>query len=180
MVEYLCSDTTDLALQALGKIEIANNRLSVQRISSSAAVILMTPVSGTVPSSASATTTSTTTSTSSSLLSPPSRVLLLLHMVSPDLSDLQDPEAMEGLYEDIREECSKYGEILSIMIPKDSLTGVASTKSLGIGGVFVEYQDRMACQAARQALHNKPYCGRAVKACFFSEDAMSKKVRNFI
>lgn len=46
----------------------------------------------------------------------PTDVLCLLNMVSPD--ELIDDEEYEEILEDIREECSKYGTVKSIEIPR--------------------------------------------------------------
>ena len=46
-------------------------------------------------------------------------VLCLLNMVTPD--ELVDEEEYEDILEDIREECSKYGEVRSLEIPRPLL-----------------------------------------------------------
>lgn len=46
----------------------------------------------------------------------PTEVLCLLNMVMPD--ELVDDEDYEEILEDIREECCKYGNVLSIEIPR--------------------------------------------------------------
>lgn len=49
-------------------------------------------------------------------LGTPTEVLCLMNMVTPD--ELQDDEEYEDILEDIREECSKYGVVKSIDIPR--------------------------------------------------------------
>lgn len=46
----------------------------------------------------------------------PTEVLCLMNMVSPE--ELLDDEEYEEILEDIREECSKYGHVKSIEIPR--------------------------------------------------------------
>lgn len=47
---------------------------------------------------------------------PPTEVLCLLNMVTPD--ELRDEEEYEDILEDIKEECTKYGVVRSVEIPR--------------------------------------------------------------
>lgn len=46
----------------------------------------------------------------------PTEVLCLMNMVSPE--ELLDDDEYEEIVEDVREECSKYGQVKSIEIPR--------------------------------------------------------------
>lgn len=46
----------------------------------------------------------------------PTEVLCLMNMVSPE--ELLDDEEYEEIVEDVRDECSKYGQVKSIEIPR--------------------------------------------------------------
>ena len=46
----------------------------------------------------------------------PTEVLCLMNMVTPE--ELEDDEEFEDIIEDIREECGKYGVVVSIEIPR--------------------------------------------------------------
>ena len=61
----------------------------------------------------------------------PTEVLCLLNMVTEE--ELRDEEEYEDILEDIREECSKYGEVRSLEIPRP-LPGVDVP---GVGKVCV-------------------------------------------
>ena len=43
-------------------------------------------------------------------------VLCMMNMVTPD--ELEDDEEFEGILEDVRDECSKYGKVRSMEIPR--------------------------------------------------------------
>ena len=62
---------------------------------------------------------------------PPSEVLCLMNMVSED--DLMDDEDYEDILDDIRMECSKYGFVKSIDIPRP----IKGVDVPGIGKVSV-------------------------------------------
>lgn len=46
----------------------------------------------------------------------PTEVLCLMNMVAPE--ELLDDEEYEEIVEDVRDECSKYGQVKSIEIPR--------------------------------------------------------------
>ena len=79
----------------------------------------------------------------------PTEVLCLLNMVTED--ELRDEEEYEDILEDIREECSKYGEVRSLEIPRP-LPGVDVP---GVGKVFVEFTSDGDCQKAQHALSGR-------------------------
>ena len=66
----------------------------------------------------------------------PTEVLCLLNMVTEE--ELRDEEEYEDILEDIREECSKYGEVRSLEIPRP-LPGVDVP---GVGKVRIEILSR--------------------------------------
>ena len=98
----------------------------------------------------------------------PTEVLCLLNMVTEE--ELRDEEEYEDILEDIREECSKYGEVRSLEIPRPlpgvDVPGVGKvTKLRHLGGnillrylifqVFVEFCTDSECQKAQHALSGR-------------------------
>lgn len=63
----------------------------------------------------------------------PSRILVLKNMIS--MKDLEIDEEYNDLVEDIKDECSKFGHILSLKIPRPMM-GLAVP---GLGKIFIEY-----------------------------------------
>uniref|UniRef100_UPI00358F8288 serine/threonine-protein kinase Kist-like n=1 Tax=Myxine glutinosa TaxID=7769 RepID=UPI00358F8288 len=94
------------------------------------------------------------------LLFLPTRVLRLLNLVV-DAHMLPDDEYQDVL-EDVKEECNKFGEVQSVLLPKEE-----SNK----GQVFVEFSDPVECQAAQQGLSGRSFDGKLVVATFFPSDA---------
>lgn len=68
--------------------------------------------------------------------------------------------------EDIEEECSKYGTILEIKIPRPA--GVRS--SAGVGKIYIKYEDADKAQVAIKALAGRQFSRRTVLATEFSEE----------
>ncbi|XP_042319065.1 serine/threonine-protein kinase Kist [Sceloporus undulatus] len=80
----------------------------------------------------------------------PTPVLRLLNILSD--ASLQSEEEFEDIVDDIKEECSKYGQIVSLFVPKESP---------GKGHVFVEYANAGDSKAAQQALTGKRFDGNS-------------------
>ncbi|KAL2424905.1 Splicing factor U2AF 59 kDa subunit [Exophiala dermatitidis] len=92
------------------------------------------------------------------------RVLQLLNMVTPE--DLMDNEDYEEICEDVMEECSKYGKILSMKIPRPS---GGSRQSAGVGKIFLKYEDAESAKKALQALAGRKFADRTVVTTYFDE-----------
>ncbi|KAI1036720.1 hypothetical protein LB503_002856 [Fusarium chuoi] len=76
-----------------------------------------------------------------------SRVLQLLNMVTAE--ELLDNDDYEEICEDVREECSKFGKIIDVKVPRP--TG-GSRQSAGVGKIFVKYERAEDTAKALQAL----------------------------
>jgi len=91
-----------------------------------------------------------------------SNVLALLQMVTSD--DLKDDEEYQEIVEDIRDECSKYGTVKSITIPRPNPDG---NEVQGVGKVFVEFEAVEQAKMARESLQGRTFESRTVVAQFF-------------
>jgi splicing factor U2AF subunit len=68
--------------------------------------------------------------------------------------------------EDVREECSKYGKILDVKVPRP--TG-GSRQSAGVGKIFVKYENADDTTKALQALAGRKFADRTVVTTYFPE-----------
>ncbi|XP_061440699.1 serine/threonine-protein kinase Kist [Rhineura floridana] len=93
----------------------------------------------------------------------PTPVLRLLNILSD--TSLQNEEEFEDIVDDIREECCKYGEIISLFVPKENP---------GKGHVFVEYANAGDSKAAQRALTGKRFDGKFVVATFYPLSAYKR------
>ncbi|KAL2756798.1 hypothetical protein ACRALDRAFT_1049028 [Sodiomyces alcalophilus JCM 7366] len=154
--EYVDPAATDVALQGLNNMDLGDKKLKVQKAS-----IGVTQVAGVEMGVAAMSMLAGTTSTDSDI----SRVLQLLNMVTPD--ELLDNDDYEEIMEDVRDECSKFGSILEIKIPRPTS---GARQSAGVGKIYVKYEDKESTQAALKALAGRKFADRTVVTTYFPEE----------
>lgn len=107
---------------------------------------------------------------------PTSRVMLLLNMVTPE--ELYNDDDYNDIIEDINDECSKYGEIEGVRIPRpvpkskkwESTEAAAATAErnkrtddeAGVGRVYVMYKDVESTKKAMNAIGGRQFAGRTI------------------
>jgi splicing factor U2AF subunit len=96
-------------------------------------------------------------------------VLCLMNMVTEE--ELVDEEEYEDIVEDIREECSKYGAIRSIEIPRP----IHGVEVPGLGKVFVEFMSADDASAAQTALAGRKFASRVVVTTFVDPDKFHRR-----
>ncbi|XP_047495537.1 splicing factor U2AF 50 kDa subunit-like isoform X3 [Penaeus chinensis] len=100
---------------------------------------------------------------------PATEVLCLMNMVTPE--ELKDDEEYEDIQEDIREECSRYGIVRSVEIPRP----VEGVEVPGVGKVFVEFNSVLDCQKAQQNLTGRKFANRVVVTSYFDPDRYHRR-----
>jgi len=93
------------------------------------------------------------------------RVLQLLNMVTVD--ELLDSEDYEEIKEDIYEECSKFGKILSLKIPRPSS---GSRQQPGVGKIYIKFDTEQSATNALKALAGRKFSDRTVVVSYFTEE----------
>lgn len=123
------------------------------------------------------------------------RILLMLNMVTPE--DLVDDQEYQDICEDVKDECSNFGVIEDIRIPKpmkrdkarwapgESTQQVAldarrTDEAAGVGRVYVKYADGVAAASALKALAGRSFAGRSIIATLLSEDSQTTPPLNLI
>ena len=100
--------------------------------------------------------------------STPTRVLVLLNMVMDE--DLASEEDHKMLAEEVREEVSKYGQLLSIKIPRPQ-DGYAPS---AIKKIFLEYASPNDAMSAEKELKGRAFGPNVVDCIYFQEDDYAK------
>lgn len=117
-----------------------------------------------------------------------SRILLMLNMVTPE--DLHEDDEYGDLYDDVKLECSKYGELEDLRIPrpvkKDKTSSMSAQdaqridEAAGVGRVYVKYTNSKSASAALNALAGRSFAGRSIIATLLSDDSQTTPPLNLI
>jgi len=121
-----------------------------------------------------------------------SRILLMLNMVTSE--DLVDDNEFGDLYEDVKEECSNYGAVEDLRIPRPvkkdkgkwGETGINAQdaarldEAAGVGRVYVKYTSPESATKALNALAGRSFAGRSIIATVLSEDSQTTPPLNLI
>ncbi|KAH0505666.1 Splicing factor U2AF 65 kDa subunit [Microtus ochrogaster] len=159
--EYVDINVTDQAIAGLHGMQLGDKKLNVQRASVGAknatlSTIYQTPVTLQVPG---------LMSSQVQMGGHPTEVLCLMNMVLPE--ELLDDEKYEEIVEDARDECSKYGLLKSIEIPRP----VDGVEVPGCGKIFVEFTSEFDYQKAMQGLTGSQFANRVVVTKYCDPDS---------
>ncbi|OEL29679.1 Splicing factor U2af large subunit B [Dichanthelium oligosanthes] len=95
----------------------------------------------------------------------PTKVICLNKVVTADT--LKDDEEYEDIFEDMRLEAGKYGNLVKVVIPRPDPSGQPVS---GVGKVFLEYVDIDGATKAKMELHGRFFDGNKVAAVYYPED----------
>ncbi|KAF8819841.1 splicing factor U2AF protein [Cardiosporidium cionae] len=96
------------------------------------------------------------------------RVIMLCNLVTKE--ELLDEKEYEDILEDVRLECTRYGVVLSLEIPRP-MRGFTENEvdQTDVGYAFVEFSNTDGSAKARKALSGRKFSSRIVEAHYFSE-----------
>ncbi|KAF1899044.1 hypothetical protein Lal_00019165 [Lupinus albus] len=97
------------------------------------------------------------------------KVVCLTQAVSPD--ELKEDEDYEEIIEDMRQECSKFGTLVNVVIPRPQPNGELTA---GVGKVFLEYADTDGATKAFTGLNGRKFGGNQVQAVFYPENKFAQ------
>ncbi|KAG6332520.1 hypothetical protein ID866_6570 [Astraeus odoratus] len=185
--EYVDASVTDVAIQSLNGMELGDRYLVVQRASVGAKPGMPNLPYDQFPEIPRPIMPAGENSTADA------RILLMLNMVTPD--DLVDDQEYGDLYEDVKEECSKYGVVEDLRIPrplkKDKIKpgeigyqtpaeAQRADEAAGVGRVYVKFIGSEDAQAALKALAGRSFAGRSIIATVLNEDSQTTPPLNLI
>lgn len=103
----------------------------------------------------------------------PTRVLVLSNMVMQE--DLQSDEDYQGLQEEVREECAKFGTLKGMQIPRRAEGNIQQSAILKI---FLEYASVQDAQAAERELKGRKFGDNVVQVCvLYCDTLVNENVR---
>lgn len=155
--EYVDPEVTDIACEGLNGMELGDKTLVVKRASIGTKQKAISTSSGGIAGI-------TMLAEEEGQLRP-TRVLQMFNMVTPE--ELQDDDEYEEISEDIRDECSKYGKVLDLKIPR----GIGGSRSnFGVGKVYVRFETEASCLKAMKDLAGRKFSDRTVLTSFYPEE----------
>lgn len=114
---------------------------------------------------------------------PTTRCMLMLNMVTPE--ELYDDQEYQEILEDINEECSKYGEVEGVRVPRpvkretkwapgetaaqSKQAAAQADEEAGVGKVFVLFKDLDGVSRALQNIAGRSFGGRTILCANVSE-----------
>lgn len=160
--EYLDPSITDQACAGLNNMALGDKKLIVQRASvgSKNQQIQSLPAQVQVPG---------LELNQSNQSGPPTEILSLMNMVQSE--ELEEEEEYEEILEDVKEECSKYGVVRSLEIPRP----IKGIEVPGVGKIFVEFSSVVDCQKAMQALTGRKFNNRVVVTSYYDPDKYHRR-----
>lgn len=93
---------------------------------------------------------------------PPSECLLLKNMFDPAVET--DPDFDLDIRDDVREECSKFGQVRHIFVDKNTA-----------GFVYLRFDSITAAMGAQKALQGRWFAGKMITATFMSTQQYEMK-----
>lgn len=166
--EYVDGDVTDVACQGLNGMELGDRVLVVQRASQGTGGMAVPDALNALPIPNSKIIAATAGEGN------PTRILQILNMVAAE--ELADPAEYEDIVDDVRDECSKYGSVTRVFIPKPVVTPQgrydpkASETIENLGKVFVEFEDKDATKQALKAIAGRTFGGRMLVCSYYDGD----------
>ncbi|OAX43940.1 hypothetical protein K503DRAFT_611116 [Rhizopogon vinicolor AM-OR11-026] len=191
--EYVDASVTDVAIQSLNGMELGDRYLVVQR----ASVGAKPGTPGMIPNLPydQFPEIPRPIMPAGENNSADARILLMLNMVTPD--DLTNDDEYGDLYEDVKEECSKYGAVEDLRIPRPvkkdkskwapgepghqtAIEAQRADEAAGVGRVYVKYVDAEGAQTGLKALAGRSFAGRSIIATVLNEDSQTTPPLNLI
>ncbi|THU99124.1 hypothetical protein K435DRAFT_508824 [Dendrothele bispora CBS 962.96] len=196
--EYVDASVTDVAIQSLNSMELGDRYLVVQRASVGAKP--GSSITGMIPNPNlpydQFPEIPRPIMPAGETQAQDARILLMLNMVIAD--DLGDDEEYGDLYEDVKEECSNYGEVEDLRIPRpikkdknkwgsgepgasmDPQAAARADEAAGVGRVYVKYVNAEGANNALNALAGRSFAGRSIVATLLSEESQTTPPLNLI
>lgn len=119
-------------------------------------------------------------------------ILLMLNMVTPE--DLMDDQEYADIYEDVKDECTHFGPVEDLRIPRpvkrdktrwapegqEAIDSHLQDEAMGVGRVYVKFKRPDDAKMALKSLAGRSFAGRSIIATLLSEDSQVTPPLNLI
>jgi len=151
--EFVDTGITDIAIAGLNGMPLGDKKLIVQRASVGSKTM---PAQLSIPG----------VDLSKAIMA--TNVLCLMNMVTAD--ELENDETYDEIFDDIREECTKFGKIRSLQIPRPS----SDFPVTGVGKIFIEYTTPQEASTASEALAGRKFQSRIVVTSYYDPEMYAR------
>jgi splicing factor U2AF subunit len=153
--EYADADLTDIVCTGLNNMPLGDKTLAVQRATVNIAdsTMILSDL-GAIPPTMMA-----------GEPGKPTCILQLMNMVTRE--ELIDDEEYADIYEDVMDECTKFGKVIQLVIPRP----IEGQEVSGVGKIIVEYMELESTQRAQESLAGRIFGGRTVVTSYLTEEA---------
>jgi len=151
--EFVDIGITDIAIAGLNGMPLGDKKLIVQRASVGSKTM---PAQLSIPG------------VDLSKAITATNVLCLMNMVTAE--ELESDETYDEIFDDIREECAKFGKIRSLQIPRPS----SDYPVTGVGKIFIEYTTPQEAGTASEALAGRKFQSRIVVTSYYDPELYSR------
>lgn len=151
--EFVDTGITDIAIAGLNGMPLGDKKLIVQRASVGSKTM---PAQLSIPG------------VDLSKAITATNVLCLMNMVTAD--ELENDETYDEIFDDIREECAKFGKIRSLQIPRPS----SDFPVTGVGKIFIEYTSPQEASTASEALAGRKFQSRIVVTSYYDPEMYAR------
>lgn len=169
---YKDTNVTNIAVQGLNGMQlgdkmivckIANSALAQQVPQQQAqnflSMMAMGSLSGLLP-----TPTASAALSAGLIAQPASPVIMMRNMVTAN--EIADENEYGDILADVRDECGKYGQVVTVLIPRPVDFANGGCAPDDVGQVFVEFTGVEAAQIAHNAISGRRFSGRTIVCTF--------------
>jgi splicing factor U2AF subunit len=101
----------------------------------------------------------------------------MCNMVTAD--EISDESEFVDILADVSEECTKYGAVRRVTIPRPKDLAAGLCESDDVCQVFVEFEGIESAQRAISAVSGRRFSGRTINCSYIPTDVWIKKQRMF-
>jgi hypothetical protein len=103
---------------------------------------------------------------------PSTKVVKVMNLLDPKDASKVKSEKLDEILDDIREEFSKFGNIITAIIISQKKEKLGAE----VGAVFVEFQEIKSAENAVKSMKNKRYEGKEIKMAFLDENVFKNEI----
>eukprot|EP00612_Vaucheria_litorea_P005740 CAMPEP_0171461418 /NCGR_PEP_ID=MMETSP0945-20130129/5875_1 /TAXON_ID=109269 /ORGANISM="Vaucheria litorea, Strain CCMP2940" /LENGTH=793 /DNA_ID=CAMNT_0011987763 /DNA_START=19 /DNA_END=2396 /DNA_ORIENTATION=+ len=160
-------NSASVAMKGLDNLPIGGSKLMVQRIPQGVAETLLRKLDVVLPIEVepfgAAVVNEEPKKAEKRPVNASSNIVCLNGMVT--VNDLKDDAEYKDILSDVKEECSQFGTVRNVVIPRPNENG--QTEVPGLGDIFIEFESKDGAATCIKGLEGRTFGGNVVKARYY-------------